>query len=193
MILPRSSFERDAREAARALIGSVLVRRSPEGETRGAVVECEAYLGRIDDAAHSYRGKTERVRALYGPKGCAYVYLIYGMYWCLNISAGAPDAPECILLRALEPVSGLELMGLRRGTGDGRKLCSGPGKLCAAMDVTKELYGADLCSPDSPLFLESGAPRETEASRRIGIDYAVLRRDELWRYTAKGSPFVSRP
>ena len=193
MIIPREFFERDTLTVARELLGHMIVRRTNRGEARGIIVETEAYLGEKDDAAHSYKGKSERVRVQYGPAGMAYIYLIYGMYNCLNITSGPPGVPEVVLIRAVEPVSGLELMKKRRRTDKALQLCSGPGKLCMALDIGRDLYGADLCS-DGPLFLEFGqTPAETAASKRIGIDYARLCRDKLWRFTIPGNPYVSAP
>lgn len=193
MILPRDFYERDTLTVARELLGHILVRETPEGTTRGVIVETEAYLGEIDDAAHSYKGKSERVRVQYGPSGCAYIYMIYGMYFCLNVTSGPPGVPEVVLIRALEPVSGIELMKKRRGTEKLLNLCSGPGKLCRAFDIGAPLYGADLCRR-GPLYIEYGnIPEKTSSSKRINIDYAVLTRDMPWRFTIEGNRFVSRP
>ncbi|NLA87526.1 MAG: DNA-3-methyladenine glycosylase [Clostridiales bacterium] len=193
MIIPRAFYERDTLTVARELLGQILVRRTEEGETRGIIVETEAYLGEKDDAAHSYKGKSDRVRVQYGPAGMAYIYMIYGMYNCLNITSGPPGVPEAILIRALEPVSGIGLMKDSRRTDKLTQLCSGPGKLCMAMDIDKTLYGADLCQA-GPVYLEYGqVPAETEASKRIGIDYAALCRDKPWRFTIPGNPHVSVP
>lgn len=193
MILPRSFYERDTLTVARELLGQIIVRETPEGVVRGMIVETEAYLGEKDDAAHSYKGKSARVRVQYGPAGCAYIFMIYGMYYCLNITSGPPGVPEVVLIRALEPVSGLELMHRRRGTAKVLNLCSGPGKLCRALDIGAPLYGADLCAPGA-LYLETGSvPEQTEASKRIGIDYAVLTRDMPWRFTVAGNKYVSKP
>ena len=192
MTIDRSFFMRSTLAAARELIGHELVCVTPEGETHGIIVETEAYLGTRDDAAHSYRGRTDRVRALYGAKGCAYIYLIYGMHLCLNISCGHGAEPECILIRALEPVSGIKLMEKRRRTENLKNLCSGPGKLCAAMGITKLNYGADMCDNSSGLYISIRESLETTASQRIGINYAEKCRDELWRFTAKGNQFVSK-
>jgi DNA-3-methyladenine glycosylase len=193
MILPRAFYERDTLTVARELLGHVLVRRTEEGETRGAIVETEAYLGPLDDAAHSYKGKSARVRVQYGPAGCAYIYMIYGMYFCMNITSGPPGVPEVVLIRALEPVSGIGLMEQRRGTDKLAGLCSGPGKLCRALGIGAELYGSDLCL-EGPLYLEYGKPPDNvSASKRIGIDYAVKTRDMPWRFTVTGSRFLSRP
>ena len=192
MILPREFYERETLTVARELLGQVLVRETEDGITRGVIVETEAYLGTRDDAAHSYRGKSVRVRVQYGPAGCAYVYMIYGMYYCLNITSGPPGEPEVVLIRALEPTAGLPLMEKRRGTGKLLQLCSGPGKLCRALDIGPALYGADLCVK-GPLYLEAGGkPVSIAATKRIGIDYAVLTRDMPWRFTAADSKFLSR-
>lgn len=191
MILPRSFFERDTLTVARELLGHILVRKTAEGETRGIIVETEGYLGEMDDAAHSYKGKSERVRVQYGPAGMAYIYMIYGIYNCLNITTGPQGVPEVVLIRALEPLSGIELMKKRRRTDKPMSLCSGPGKLCMAMDIDRSLYGADLCD-GGPLCIEYGqAPVKTEASKRIGIDYALLCREKLWRFTVSGNFYVS--
>ena len=190
--IDRRFFERDAVTVARDLIGHYLVRVSPEGVTKARIVETESYMGEIDDAAHSYKGKTERVRTLYGEKGRAYIYLIYGMYNCLNISAGPEGVPQCVLIRAAEPVEGTELMEKRRKTDKLTNLCSGPGKLCMAMDITRELYDEDMVNGDV-LYIEAGESLDTEASKRIGIDYAEKCRDKLWRFTAVNNKFISKP
>ncbi len=193
MILPRSFYDRDTLEVAEGLLGQVLVRETPEGTVRGVIVETEAYLGERDDAAHSYKRKSERVRVQYGPAGMAYIYMIYGMYYCLNITSSPPGDPEVVLIRALEPADGLALMGKRRGTDKLKNLCSGPGKLCMAFDIGKTLYGADLCRK-GPLFVErGGTPAGVSTSKRIGIDYAASSRDMPWRFTVTGSGFLSRP
>lgn len=191
MRIERSFFERDTLTAARELVGQVLVRQTAEGITKGIIVETEAYLGDKDAAAHSYKRRTNRVRVQFGPSGMAYVYLIYGMYHCLNITSGPEGAPEVILVRALEPACGIELMKQRRGTDRLKSLCSGPGKLCKAMNIDMKLYGADLCRGND-LYLEYGERTKTVASKRINIDYAGEAADYLWRFTKKDSPFVSK-
>lgn len=192
MRIDRGFFERDAVTAARELIGHYLVRVSPEGITKARIVETESYMGEIDDAAHSYKGKTERVRALYGQKGRAYIYLIYGMYNCLNISAGPEGVPQCILIRALEPTDGIELMQVRRKTEKLKNLCSGPGKLCMAFDITRNLYNEDMIDGDV-LYIEKGETLPSHASKRIGIDYAENCRDKLWRFAAVDNKYISKP
>lgn len=194
MIAPVDFFRRDTLTVARELLGCTLVSRAGGRETRGVIVETEAYCGPSDPASHAYRGRTDRVRALYEGKGLAYVYLIYGIYWCLNISCGPETSPDCVLLRALEPVGGVDTMRARRKTADLKRLCSGPGKLCMALGVDKALYGARLYDPSSVLTLETGyAVPEPEATARIGIDYAGDARDWPWRFTVPGSKFVSGP
>lgn len=193
MIIPRAFYERDTLTVARELLGQILVRRTDAGVCRGIIVETEGYLGEMDDAAHSYKGRSERVRVQYGPAGMAYIYMIYGMYNCLNITTGPLGVPEAVLIRALEPVSGIELMKAQRRSDKLNHLCSGPGKLCMAMCIDRSLYGEDLCQ-EGPLYLEYGeTPAETAASRRIGIDYAVICRDRPWRFTITGNPYISVP
>ncbi len=192
MILNENFYRRDAVTVARELIGCRLVRETDMGRMSGIIVETEAYMGRIDDAAHSYKGKTERVKVLFGEKGRAYVYLIYGMYCCLNVSAGPEGEPECVLIRALEPEDGIKLMEQNRRTDKLRNLCSGPGKLCMALGITREQNGADMTA-SGELYIETGRAADICASKRIGIDYAEKCRDELWRFTEMDSIYVSKP
>ncbi len=191
MKLARDFYEGDTLSVARGLIGCVLFRRTEEGVRAGRIVEAEAYLGPADDAAHSYRGYSRRVRVQYEGSGLAYIYMIYGLHRCFNITSGPADAPEAILIRALEPLEGLSLMAARRGTEDPKKLCSGPGKLCQALDIGMELYGEDLTVSDR-LWLEPGdAPASVAASKRVGVEYAVLCRDRPWRFYDPESRCVS--
>lgn len=199
--LPRDFYDGDALSVAEKLLGKLLVHRSPEGLTAGRIVELEAYMGESDKACHVYGGRrTPRTEILYGEGGHAYVYLIYGMYHCLNVTAGPVGTPYCILLRALEPIEGLALMQTRRGADKMRqlrqlsKLCSGPGKLCAAMGITRELYGEDLCG--HRLWIEDDGfgndyPLEIARGRRINIDYAEEAAAYDWRFAIKDSPFLS--
>lgn len=191
MRIEREFFEGDTLTVAQNLIGQVIVRNSPEGITKGIIVETEAYLGDKDAAAHSYKRKTDRVKVQFGPKGTAYIYLIYGMYHCLNITSGPEGVPEVVLIRAIEPIAGIELMESRRKTDKLKNLCSGPGKLCKAMDIDMKLYGTDLCKGDD-LYIEYSEKAEWVASKRINIDYAGEAADYLWRFTKKDSPFVSK-
>ncbi len=193
MIAPLDFFRRDTLTVARELLGCTLVSRVDGQETRGIIVETEAYCGPSDPASHAYRGRTERVRALYEGKGLAYIYLIYGMYWCLNISCGPETSPDCVLIRALEPMSGIDTMRARRKTAVLKNLCSGPGKLCMALGIDKNAYGAPLYDPSSPLTLETrDRDFPVSASPRIGIDYAGDAKNWLWRFTVNESEYVSK-
>ena len=153
MKLPREFYLRDGLTVARELIGKKLVTNLPEGLTSGIIVETEAYMGKIDAAAHSYRGKTERTKIFFNAGGFVYVYLIYGCNICTNVVANVENVPEAVLIRALEPVDGVELMMNRRGKKNLRELCSGPGKLSQALGVTKNFYGLDLCGDE--IFIET--------------------------------------
>ncbi len=168
---------------ARELLGAVVVC----GECSGRIVEVEAYLGLEDPAAHAYRGMTERTRVIFGPPGRAYVYFIYGMYDCLNfvaISAG------CVLIRALEPVSGMEEMfGRRPAAKRVEQLCSGPGKLTRAMGITRALNGHDVTRRGECYVTRGRRPSEILAGPRIGISKNVEPELRFWQ---AGSAFVSR-
>ena len=166
-ILPRPFYARHAVEVARGLLGKVLV----HGAVAGRIVETEAYLGGDDLAAHSARGLTDRTRVIFGPPGHAYVYLIYGMYECLNLVADAKGVPGCVLIRALEPVEGIELMQARRPAARKlRQLADGPGKLTRAMGITRAHNGRDVTRGDLVVREpEAGAAFEIAVTPRIGI------------------------
>lgn len=189
--LPRDFYLCDGLIAAEKLVGKVLVHDSPEGLTAGRIVELEAYMGETDKGCHAYGGRrTARTEVMYGEGGHAYVYIIYGMYDCMNIIVNREGVPHCIFLRALEPMEGIPLMERRRGTDKLRSLCSGPGKLCMAMDITRDLYGEDLCK--DRLWLEDDGFRpEILRGRRINIDYAEEAAAFDWRFAEKGSRFLS--
>lgn len=190
MKLSREFYLRDGLTVARELIGKKLVTNLSEGVTGGIIVETEAYMGAIDAAAHSYRGKTERTKIFYGEGGFVYVYLIYGMHICTNVVANVENIPEAVLIRALEPVEGIELMKHRRGKSNLLDLCSGAGKLSQALGITKNFYGADLCGDE--IFIETTDFRaEITATKRINIDYAGKAADYLWRFVAAGNKFLS--
>jgi len=187
-ILPRAFYARPTIEVARALLGKILV----HGPAAGIIVETEAYLGGDDLAAHSARGITNRTRVIFGPPGHAYVYFIYGMYECLNLVCEPEGKPGCVLIRALEPVNGIDLMQRRRpGARNLEELASGPGKLTLAMAITRAQNGADV-TRGSLVVREPSAPRalQVEVTPRIGIRQCA---DLPLRFAIHGNRFVSRP
>lgn len=194
MKLKRDFYNRDALTVSEEILGKTLVHITEEGITKGKIVEVEAYMGPQDKAAHSYGNLySERTKIQYGEGGFAYVYLIYGMYICMNIVTNKESIPEVILIRALEPLEGIELMKKRRKTDNIKMLCNGPGKLSQAMGITKENYGDDLCG--GSLYLEDGIvipKKQILKSKRINIDYAEEAKDYLWRFTIKDNPYVSK-
>jgi len=194
MILPRDFYERDVITVSKDLLGKVLVHDTLDGVTSGTIVETEAYRGPEDLAAHSSGGRrTRRNEMMYGEKGHAYIYFIYGIYWCFNITAGGiPGKPEATLVRALEPLEGKIIMAKRRGTQNGVNLSNGPAKLCMAMALSKMQNKADLTVP--PLSINDAPPIPAESivsASRIGVDYAGKWKDEPWRFYIKDNYFVS--
>jgi DNA-3-methyladenine glycosylase len=203
--LGRDFFRQPTLEVARALLGHRLVRVAGGRRTAGLIVETEAYLGEEDLACHASAGRTARTAVMYGPPGHAYIYLIYGMYHCLNIVTEERDSPAAVLIRALEPVEGIALMAERRGLGarleaEGRPaerpgpglraLASGPGRLCQALAINRELDGESLLG--RRLFLERGNPPPAiAATPRIGVGYAGAWRLKPWRFVVASSPWVS--
>lgn len=190
--LDREFYLGDTVDIAQKLVGCTLVSVTEEGITSGRIVETEAYLGTEDTAAHASKGDPKgRTRVLFGEGGYAYVYLIYGMYNCLNFAAGPAGRPECVLIRALEPLEGIELMAQRRRTDKLSALCSGPGKLCMALGITRSDYGADLCGDRLYVLQRECEPPEIAATPRINIDYAPEHRDKPWRFADKNSRYLS--
>jgi DNA-3-methyladenine glycosylase len=184
MRLGNDFFARSVHEVAPDLIGATLL---VDG-VGGTLVEVEAY-DHEDPAAHGYRGRTARNASMFGPPGHAYVYRSYGIHWCLNLVCEEEGAASAVLLRALEPRQGLDVMRARRGLNDERLLCAGPGRLCQALAVSREHDGLALDEP--PFRLEArNADVEVVCGPRIGITRAA---DRLWRYAAAGSPYLSRP
>lgn len=192
MKFTRTFYESDALTLAKNLLGKILVHNSDDGITSGIIVETEAYKGPHDKAAHTFNSKrTPRTEIVFHGGGFAYIYLIYGMYNCLNITASTPGSPECVLLRALQPLDGLDLMQSRRNTSRAENLCSGPGKLCSAMGITRTLYGEDLCGSKLYVLGNDYPNLKINASPRIGIDYAEEYKDVLWRFYIDGNKYVS--
>jgi DNA-3-methyladenine glycosylase len=187
--LPVAFFDRDVSVVARELLGALVVSEIGGERTSGRIVETEAYLGREDPASHGYRDRrNERNAALFGPPGTWYVYLSYGMHWCSNLVCGPEGTAGAVLLRALEPVEGLEVMRRRRGGVDDRHLCSGPGKLCQALGITRALDGS-LMPHSDVVVCPAGTPRPSIVTTpRVGITKAA---DWPLRFCVEGSPFVS--
>jgi DNA-3-methyladenine glycosylase len=186
LTLPRAFYNRATVEVARDLLGKVLV----HGDTAGIIVETEAYLGGDDLASHSAAGITDRTRVIFGPPGHAYVYLSYGMHDCLNIVAEPRGTPGCVLIRALEPVAGLEIMRSRRPRArSDRDLASGPGKLTRALGITRQHTGVDVTKGE--LTVQSGQSGDLEiaVTPRIGITKCA---DWPLRFYILGNPYVSR-
>jgi DNA-3-methyladenine glycosylase len=181
--LNRSFFRRSVHQVAPDLIGATLLF---EG-VGGRIVEVEAYH-QTDPAAHSFRGSTERNAVMFGPPGYAYVYRSYGIHWCLNFVCEPAGSASAVLLRAIEPTAGLASMRRRRGLVDVRLLCSGPGRLCEALGITRKQNGLALDAAPFALFGRQGLV-EVVAGPRIGLTKAV---DKPWRYGLKGSAFLSK-
>jgi DNA-3-methyladenine glycosylase len=180
--LPRSFYDRPAIVVAPELLGKVLVHVRDGQRQVGRIVEVEAYLGPHDLAAHSARGLTERTRVMFGPPGHAYVYLIYGIHNCVNVVTESEGTASAVLLRAIEPLHGIE----------GRT--QGPGLLCKAMDIDRRLNGHDLLSDDLFIAALPDPPRFSVVRRpRIGVDYARHWARRLLRFYVKGNPWISRP
>jgi DNA-3-methyladenine glycosylase len=193
--LDRAFYERPPLVVAKDLIGKEIVRTLPASRARltGRIVEVEAYGGSSDPASHAYRGLTRRNAAMFGEAGHAYVYFTYGAHYCLNFVTTKLGRVGAVLIRAVEPVQGVEFMARSRRTDDIYSLASGPGKLCQAFSIDLSLNTVDLTCPSSPIAVFSpGNSAKTEKvsrSGRIGIATAVSKH---WRFFVKGSPFVSR-
>ena len=191
--LPREFYVQDTRAVAQKLLGQIVQRRLPTGGLlSGIIVETEAYL-KDDPACHAYRGRTPRNSTMFGPPGHAYVYFTYGLHMMLNLVCAPEGTAEAVLIRALEPVEGVEAMRQnRRGILETRQLTNGPGKLAQALALTRLTHdGVDLTEPSSELLIlpNEYSPFEMVTRPRIGITQGV---DLPWRYYVAGNPFVSR-
>lgn len=188
--LPRAFYDRSAVVLARAVLGRRLVSEQPEGRVAGIVVETEAYRGARDPASHAFRGETMRNRVMFGPPGHAYVYLIYGVHLCLNLVAEPEGRAAAVLVRALAPIEGEDLMRARRGVDAWERLARGPGNLGVALGLTRAHDGVDLTA--GPLWLSGLPPRRfgraTVAGPRIGVRQGL---EQRWRFHLDGHPCVS--
>lgn len=189
--LPQGFYSRPTTEVARDLLGKLIVHQIDGDALAGRIVEVEAYLGLKDEAAHAFAGITPRTKVMFGPPGRAYVYLIYGMYHCLNLVTEPDGEAGCVLIRALEPAAGVEAMQARRPKARRlQDLASGPGKLTRAMGITLNHYGADVTRGALTVREDPGAaPFEIGTSPRIGINKCV---DWPLRFFVKGNAHVSK-
>jgi DNA-3-methyladenine glycosylase len=192
--LPRSFYTRSALLVAQDLLGKILVRKIGKSILSGKIVEVEAYLGVKDQASHAYRGKTKRNEVMFREGGYLYVYFTYGMHFCANIVTGEQDEGEAVLIRALEPVTGIEVMKRNRGfaksAGTTHTLTNGPAKLCQALGIGRKENGTDLLG--NKIFVVDGdsIPKSSiGASIRIGISRG---KEKKWRFYMKGNNWVSR-
>jgi len=189
--LPRSFFARPSPEVGPNLLGRILVRKVGDGTLLTArIVEAEAYQ-EDDPASHSFRGRSNRTEVMFGPPGHAYVYFTYGMHHCMNVVTGSTGEGSAVLLRAAEPLEGLEEMARRRGRNDHRALCSGPGRLCQALGIDRAENGLDLVRGRLLWLLEGApvAPSTISVGPRVGITSGTER---PWRFSVQGDRFVSR-
>lgn len=195
--LRQSFFARDTLTVARNLLGQILVHEDAGQRVAGRIVEAEAYVGLEDQANHGHRGLTPRTAIMFGPAGVSYVYLIYGMYWMLNVVAKPPGAefPAAVLVRAVEPVEGLEIMAERRAGRSPREWTSGPARLAMALGVDGTHNGVDMTAAGSSLRFEAGEPVPDESVQtgpRVGIRVPEPWQSKPWRFWVEGSPYVSR-
>lgn len=195
--LPREFYARDTLAVARDLLGKRLVRVDNGVRLTGYITEVEAYVGEDDRASHASPGPTARNAPMYGPPGYTYVYLIYGVHHCLNVVTEREGFPAAILIRALEPLEGLEMIQQRRGLqGPPTALTCGPGRLCAALNIDRSLNACDLCVPDALLWIEETPPLpeiQVACSPRIGVNGDQAALEARWRFYIKNSAWVSGP
>ncbi|KAA9017061.1 DNA-3-methyladenine glycosylase [Niallia endozanthoxylica] len=189
--LPFEFFKKPTLDLAKELLGCLLMKETSEGVASGYIVETEAYMGPEDRAAHSYGNRrTKRTEIMFGEAGLVYTYVMH-THTLVNVVSGPLDKPEAILIRAVEPVQGLELMKERRGIENLKNLTNGPGKLTKALGITMEDYGHSFTHP--PLYIAAGkSPEDISVGPRIGIDNAGEAKDYPWRFWVTGNSFVSR-
>jgi DNA-3-methyladenine glycosylase len=194
--LTQRFFDQKTELVAKELLGKVLVRKLNDKKLSGMIVETEAYVGPQDLASHASKGKTNRTQVMFSDGGYWYVYMIYGFYYCLNIVTETRDYPAAVLVRALEPLEGIEKMKENRRTGNITNLTNGPGKLCQALEITKDIDGTSAIAKNSKLYIEDRRieipANQIVEAKRIGVDYAGIWKDKLLRFYIKDNPFVSR-
>lgn len=197
-VLPQGFYSRPTTEVARDLLGKLIVHQVDGEELAGRIVEVEAYLGLKDEAAHAFAGITPRTKVMFGPPGHAYVYLTYGMYWLLNAVCEPEDHPAAVLIRAIEPLEGHEVMAANRPGRPPREWTSGPGRLALALGVGPAENGLDLTDPRGGLWIEA-APRVPDEKVRVGPRIGLGRHvhepwlSMPWRWWIAENPYVSRP
>jgi DNA-3-methyladenine glycosylase len=189
--LPRTFYERDTVRVAKDLLGKVLVRRLGSSTLTGTIVETEAYRGYDDPASHAYRGPTSRNLVMFGEAGHAYVYFTYGMHYCLNVTTERIGRPAAVLIRAVQPVRGIERMKKHRRMGRIEDLANGPAKLTQAFAITSALNGHDLTTGRRLFIVKDNTHQafEIESTSRIGV---VSGKEKPWRFFIKGNAFVSK-
>lgn len=192
-MLPRDFYLRDANKVAPDLLGKILIHDTDDGLASGVIVEVEAYTGPYDKGSHAYQNRrTPRTEIQFGSGGYAYIYSIYGLHYCFNVVTNIVNKPEVVLVRALEPFDGIELMQKRRSSQNILNLCNGPGKLCSALGISRNNYADDLCG--NTLYISSFLEvpiKDIGVSPRINIDYAEECSDYYWRYYLRNNKYVS--
>ena len=199
-LLNREFYNRDSLIVAKELLGKTLVHEMDGQRVSVRIVEAEAYMGISDKAAHSYGGRrTQRVEVMYGGPGFSYVFFVYGMHYCFNIVTREEGTPQAVLIRAAEPIEGLDIIAQNRfgksysqlSKSQMKNLTNGPGKLCKALSIDKNLNGEDLCG--SKLYVEEGENEKFSivSTKRVGVDYAGEAKDYLWRFYIEGNEYVS--
>jgi DNA-3-methyladenine glycosylase len=194
--LSRNFFSRPTRTVAQELLGCLLVRHLNGHRLSGIIVEAEAYIGEKDLACHAKAGKTSRTQVMYGPAGFSYVYFTYGMHWMLNVVTENEEFPAAVLIRAIQPIEGVEAMQRLRGGKKVPDLCNGPAKLTQALNITRAQNWLDLCQPSSGISIEAHTKfpsRTLSAGPRIGLGNTPEPwKSKPWRYLVKDNPFVSK-
>jgi DNA-3-methyladenine glycosylase len=190
-LLPRAFYDRPALDVARDLLGQRLVRIDDGRRLAGLIVETEAYVGEEDLGCHCKAGRTPRTQVMYGPPGHAYVYFSYGMHWMLNIVVEADGFPAAVLIRAIQPTEGLDVIAARRGPQPPQRWTDGPGKLCQALAIDRRQNGVDLCTPEAGLFLEPGETYPDECvttGPRVGLNSVPEPWKSIpWRFRIAGA------